>query len=297
MQVSIYQPVSLKFGNMTYTHPKSQPHFAMAAMLAAILAFGSPGPSAEAAESDWFVTQGAKIRLISLPAVDGKSINAGLQIKLEKGWKTYWRSPGASGLPPQLDFSGSINIAKTSIDYPVPMTFGDNENLTAGYDHPVTLPISISPLFANRAVTVQLAGVVGICAEVCIPVQFALSLEETGQGISSREVASELLLARSNLIGEQRDGFRVTTAEVNGQMLNIEARIPAGSTESTVLVEGPENWYLTPARAMSIDGTTARYEVSLKDIPADAQPENTELRVTLVSDGQGVETRLTPARQ
>lgn len=250
-----------------------------------------------AAESDWFVTEGAKIRLISLPAPDGKTINAGLQINLDKGWKTYWRSPGATGLPPQLDFSGSNNIAATSIDYPVPITFGENGNLTVGYDSSVTLPITIDPLFAGRPVKINLGGVVGICAEVCIPVQFTLSLEENGKGISSRAVASELLLARSNLIEAQHSEFMIKSATVADKMLKIEAIVPEGTSNSTILVEGPSNWYLTPTHATSVNGIAAQFEVSLADIPNDANPEETELRLTLVSHGKGVETRMTPTRQ
>ncbi len=249
-----------------------------------------------ATESDWFVTDGAKIRLISLPSSDGKTIDAGLQIHLEKGWKTYWRAPGASGLPPQLDFSQSSNIAAAKLDYPAPMTFGADDNLTAGYDFPVTFPISIDPLFRDRPVNLKVAGIVGICADVCIPVQFSLSLLEEGRGQSTRDVAAALYQARANLIGQQRPDFQVVAAKVSNRILQIDATVPPGTQQSTALVEGPTSWYLTPARATSINGTSARYEVSLKDIPADAVPENTEIKVTLVSDGSGVEAVLTPTR-
>lgn len=280
---------------MNISRTNSQLFTALAATFA--LGLSVSAQSADAAESEWFVTEGAKIRLISLPASDGKTINAGLQINLDKGWKTYWRAPGASGLPPQLDFSGSTNIAATSIDYPVPMTFGENGNLTAGYDKSVTLPITIDPLFAGRPVKVNLAGLVGVCAEVCIPVQFSLSLEENGKGVSNRAIASELLLARANLIMDQQADFMIQSATVSDQMLKVEAIVPEGSSESTILVEGPSDWYLTPTYAASIEGTKAQFEVSLADIPADAKPEETELRLTLVSNGKGVDTRMTPTRQ
>ena len=32
---------------------------------------------------------------------------AGVEIRLDPGWKTYWRYPGDSGVPPALDFAGS----------------------------------------------------------------------------------------------------------------------------------------------------------------------------------------------
>ena len=106
-----------------------------------------------------------------------------------------------------------------------------------------------------------------------------------------------LLLARANLIKGQQADFMVQSATVSGKMLMVEAVVPAGSSESTILVEGPSDWYLTPTYAASIEGTKAQFEVSLADIPADAKPEETELRLTLVSNGKGVDTRMTPTRQ
>lgn len=248
------------------------------------------------ASSSWFETEGARLRLISLPSPDGKKLDAGLQIELEKGWKTYWRSPGASGLPPQLDFSGSRNIAGTAIDYPVPGTFGKNENLTAGYLNSVTLPISVEPLFAGRPITIKTSGIIGICREICVPVQFQLSLDADVTGGSTRDVASALFQSRSNLVKKATPNFSVKQAYVEGSQLLVEAAIPAGTTETTVMVEGPSDWYLTPAKADRINDTTALYRVNLADIPKTADPYSTELRFTLISGNLGVEQWLTPKK-
>ena len=60
---------------MNKLHAKSLLFTALAATFA--LGLSVSAPKAEAAESEWFVTEGAKIRLISLPAPDGKTINTG----------------------------------------------------------------------------------------------------------------------------------------------------------------------------------------------------------------------------
>lgn len=250
-----------------------------------------------AANSPWFETEGAKLRLISQPSADGRTIDAGLEIELEKGWKTYWRSPGASGLPPQLDFGASTNIAKTHMHFPVPVTFGEGHNLSVGYDRSVTFPIQIEPLFANRPVQIAVNGLIGICAEVCIPVQFNLVLNEDGKGMSTRDVASSLNRAHSSLAKEPSDNFHINKLVYGNKNLEIVATVPAGTRSSTVLVEGPASWYLTPASAQTIDGTTARFEVGLQDLPMDADPLNTELKLTLISDGAAIEADMTPARQ
>ena len=35
---------------------------------------------------------------------------AAVEMRLDSGWKTYWRTPGAGGLPTQFDFTASRNI-------------------------------------------------------------------------------------------------------------------------------------------------------------------------------------------
>ncbi len=54
-----------------------------------------------ASSSDWFETEGARIRLVTTgkPAADGK-LKGMLDIELKPGWKTYWRDPGDAGVPP-----------------------------------------------------------------------------------------------------------------------------------------------------------------------------------------------------
>jgi DsbC/DsbD-like thiol-disulfide interchange protein len=37
----------------------------------------------------------------------GEIWQAGILVELEPDWKTYWRVPGDSGIPPQFDWAGS----------------------------------------------------------------------------------------------------------------------------------------------------------------------------------------------
>ena len=45
---------------------------------------------------------------------------AALEIMLAPGWKTYWRTPGDAGIPPQFNWSGSENLSAVGVSYPVP---------------------------------------------------------------------------------------------------------------------------------------------------------------------------------
>ena len=253
-----------------------------------------------AASSSWLKTEGAKIRLISMPSADGESLQAGLQVELEKGWKTYWKAPGASGLPPQLDFSASKNVVKTRMHFPVPIAFGSSRNLTAGYDTSITFPIDVEPLFANRPVVLKATGLIGLCADICVPFQFELGLTEDGKGQSKRDIARALLSSRSSLMSQSTE--RQNLSEVwfddrDSKKLIIKARVPQDTQNGLLLVEGPSNWYLTPARASTISGDTARFEIDLSQMPKGTDPTTENLRFSLVADGVGVWQDMMPQRR
>ena len=52
-------------------------------------------------------------------------LRAGIEIRLDPGWKTYWRYPGDSGVPPTLDFAGSENVKSVTALWPAPQRFAD----------------------------------------------------------------------------------------------------------------------------------------------------------------------------
>ena len=65
--------------------------------------------------SPWSNQKYGPMRLVvGLPQAPGVTpaagkIYAGVHIKLDSGWKTYWRQPGDSGVPPSFDWTGSVN--------------------------------------------------------------------------------------------------------------------------------------------------------------------------------------------
>src|ERR1700710_1002088 len=50
----------------------------------------------------------------------GPVLLGGIAFQLQPGWKTYWRSPGDSGVPPRFDFSKSENIEAVTVLWPGP---------------------------------------------------------------------------------------------------------------------------------------------------------------------------------
>ncbi len=114
-------------------------------------------------------------------AADG-SLRAGIEIRLEPGWKTYWTNPGASGMAPRFDWSGSENLADARVLWPAPKSFMDGKSESAGYSGTVVLPVVVRPREAGKQVDLKLTLDIGLCKELCVPARAELALPVSGSG-------------------------------------------------------------------------------------------------------------------
>lgn len=263
-----------------------------ALLLTAIFAALLHSDPATAAIGKWFTSNGVKLRLVSLRDGATGQLSAGLQIVLDPGWKTYWRSPGSSGLPPQLDFSESQNVSAVEVSFPTPITFTDGGGLTSGYKGEVIFPVTVQTPFPQRDVVLKVQGLLGVCDEICIPMQFSMQLTDKASGSSSFEAAQVLARAKASLPGKASDTMQVLSVKPGIGMLEVRATVPDGSKEATLFLEGPSAWYLTAAKADSIDNGEARFFI---EIPSSVEPSTAvgrSLRATLVVDGKGVEQEI-----
>ena len=67
----------------------------------------------------------------------------GIQIKLNNGWKTYWKNPGDAGSAIKIEFKNKQNILNYKILYPLPSSYEDHGVKTIGYENEVIFPIEL----------------------------------------------------------------------------------------------------------------------------------------------------------
>ena len=130
----------------------------------------------------------------------------GLEINLEKNWKTYWRLPGKIGLKPIFNFNKSENIISAEIIWPTPIIFGDPDLWSIGYKESVTLPIKITPIDNSKPIRLEIEAYIGICEDVCIPYAFDISHSAvSGQNQDNHKILGAILSApiKSNETGIQ----------------------------------------------------------------------------------------------
>src|SRR6476469_5701878 len=121
--------------------------------------------------SPWQRDTHSAVRLLA-GSRSGGVLLGGIAIQLEPGWKTYWRNPGDSGVPPRFDFSKSDNVEAVTGLLPAPMKFDDGAGgHSLGYKKQVVLPLRIVAKNADKPVTLRAEINYAVCEKLCIPVQ------------------------------------------------------------------------------------------------------------------------------
>src|ERR1700761_843066 len=140
-------------------------------LAAALLAGFASGPVAAQDVSPWVTDQHSSLRLIA-GSRNGGVLLGGIALQLQPGWKTYWRTPGDSGVPPRFDFSKSDNVEAVTILWPAPTKFDDGAGgHSLGYHDQVVLPLRIVPKSTDKPVTLRAEVSYAVCAKLCIPVE------------------------------------------------------------------------------------------------------------------------------
>jgi DsbC/DsbD-like thiol-disulfide interchange protein len=117
--------------------------------LLALVAIASVGGWTQTAcaqdASDWAREAHSAVRLLA-GSRNGAILIGGIEIELQDDWKTYWRTPGDSGVPPRFDFSKSENVDVVTPLFPSPMKFPDGAGgVSYGYKKHVIVPLRIVP--------------------------------------------------------------------------------------------------------------------------------------------------------
>ncbi|MEL7465866.1 MAG: protein-disulfide reductase DsbD domain-containing protein [Pseudomonadota bacterium] len=223
---------------------------------------------------------------------DGRRI-VGLRVDLEPGWKTYWRSPGAAGIPPHFDWSGSRNVADVNIVFPRPEVFQSFGMRTIGYSNQMILPIAVTVENPNRPLRLRLSLSYGLCEEICIPAQADLALDiMPGENADGAEVIQAALSEAPTPAAAA--GMRTDACELMPTESAFEARIAFDDppVAAPVVVAEGEGAYFGEMNASIEDGAlVARGEMRM----AEDWIDRSALRLTvLANDGTYISATCAP---
>jgi thiol:disulfide interchange protein DsbD len=124
-------------------------------------------------------------------AVPGRPLAAGLRLKHDPHWHTYWQVPGDSGLPTTLKWDLPEGFAAGPIEWPVPRRLPVGPLMNFGYENEVLLPVQVevpAGLSLDQNIELRLRADWLICKDVCIPggADLQLSLPVRAEAAPSR---------------------------------------------------------------------------------------------------------------
>jgi DsbC/DsbD-like thiol-disulfide interchange protein len=276
-----------------------------------LLAIAPHFKAAAADSSPWDGDARSAVRLVSGSHAgrDGV-VRAGVEIRLGAGWKTYWRYPGDSGVPPIFDFSKSENAKSVTILWPAPHRFEyEGGGASIGYKGDVMFPVHVVAENSKRPVTLRLAIDYAVCEKLCIPARGKAVLElasassangpASGPSLNdSRLAAAEANAPKPARVGEATPLGIAAVRREPGQphpRIVVEVTAPAGAALD-LFAEGPTpEWALPVPEPISGAPAGRRwFAFDLDGAPPGVDPTGAALHFTLVSGDNAVEVTAVP---
>jgi DsbC/DsbD-like thiol-disulfide interchange protein len=204
-----------------------------------------------AGASDTATTPNAAIRLLDGGAADALRMS-GVEIVLEPKWKTYWRVPGDTGVPPEFDFTGSTNAARIDVLWPAPRRLRDAEGgEVIGYEDGVVFPVKVTPANPAQPVDLTLKLHFAVCHDICLPAEATLErrLEPQSTGPDAAAIAAAVALvpsdSASSSIAVQNVSIEPPASSGGEPALVVDLKGDGLGGETDILVEGPPTAYFS----------------------------------------------------
>ncbi len=251
-----------------------------AGVMALVLGGAIPSP-ANAAAGPWVGDEHATVRLIAATDAVGDSAtqSLGLEFRFAPGWHGYWRTPGEAGLPPEVTWDGSANLAAARLSWPIPERTELLGIATFAYSNRLVMPVTATLARPGQPLTVKARVDYLACADICVPYSADLSLDlPAGPAQPTAEAA---LLAEANEtvpVPIDRSDLRVTAPQLvtdadGSAALHLTVSGPGTSRPGTevaaeairdILVEGPSALMGGPP----VHEGGGRYRIPLRGVAA-----------------------------
>lgn len=214
---------------------------------------------------------------------DGSRI-AAIEFQLEPGWKTYWRSPGDSGLPPVFDWTASGNLDHVALHWPAPQAVPSGDGLALGYHDRLVLPFTAAPADPGQPVDLAVSVDFGLCKDICVPAHVALRADAPGAA------PDPVIQAAMDQVPEPAPDRPHCAVQPIPDGMRVTATLPRPVTLAAIELAGSDAWVSSTDIQTEPDKTILTADV----VPSKAAPFDLpaqDLVFTLIDDQGAVEMR------
>ncbi|UTV29778.1 protein-disulfide reductase DsbD family protein [Photobacterium atrarenae] len=169
-----------------------------------------------------------------------KTVKALLEVQLDTDWKTYWRSPGESGVAPSVDWSLSNNLASVDWQWPIPKRYEFLGVETLGYKDHIVFPLTLhiedmsQPVFLSGQLTMS------SCTNICVLTDYELTLDFTPAKLTLSQDAMHLYNQGLSLVPQASPAVSLEQVswDEQTQVLTLAATNTMGWQQPDVFIDG-----------------------------------------------------------
>jgi DsbC/DsbD-like thiol-disulfide interchange protein len=273
---------------------------AIAICAMSLLAAGNASAADDASPWDGDARSAMRVVAGSSATPERAAIRAGIEIRLKKGWHTYWRYPGDAGVPPRFDFAGSQNIKSIEVLWPAPQRIPEQGLVTIGYTGDVILPLAIAPQNSGEPIKLRLKLDYAVCETLCVPAEGKAELTLSGAPSphDGALTAAEARLPHKAAVGEGSTlAIKSVRREAAGSRARVLVDVAAPPAAAVALfAEGPTPEWALPV-PVAVDGAPKglqRFAFDLDGAPPGATYDGAAIALTAVAGDAAIEvvTRL-----
>ncbi|HIF9372742.1 TPA: protein-disulfide reductase DsbD family protein [Photobacterium damselae] len=198
-----------------------------------------------------------------------KTVEGLLEVKLDKDWKTYWRSPGEGGTAPSINWELSSNLNSVDWHWPLPKRYEFLGVETLGYKHDVIFPMTFHLDDMNKPVFLSGKLTMSSCTSICVLTDYELSLDFNPEKLVPSVDAMVLYNKGNSLVPKPSTAVELTQVSYDEakKIVSIVATNKTGWTNPDVFVDGQskpvkQTSFLTPKIDVSGEQLIAQVPVS-----------------------------------
>lgn len=230
----------------------------------------------------------ARPELLVPPADGSEPVTVGIRFVLEPGWYLYWKNPGDSGLPPDVQWELPEGWKASALRFPVPTKFDHDGLISYGYKNEVVFLATLTP---GREPLTSLKASLDwlVCKESCLR---GSAVVEATAGSMKRESEQALADARKALPLPQtalKVSVEKAAASRRSEEWTAEVRLD-GSDASIVTDFYPESSdrILVDPGSIRLEGGVLRFRFVVQGQAAGTLT----LPGLLIAQGRGYETTI-----
>ncbi len=150
--------------------------------------------------------------LSAVAARPGETVTAGVHLRMEEGWHTYWRNPGSSGMATEIKWELPSGVAAGEIQWPPPEKYGEDDLTTYVYHDDVFLLVSLKLAADLKPGPLEIKAKVSWleCKESCIPGDANVSAKLTVDEITQPSAEAKLIEAWRDKLPRSGEGLQVS---------------------------------------------------------------------------------------